>query len=106
MPWSRAYFAAPFFAVFGSSALVLHATVLLLTVAWLAVMYRLGRAAFEPATGLLTLGWLSFGPALGVLRELTAIGGYQEMLLFAALILWGIYARLRQPAPRPHMRQE
>jgi 4-amino-4-deoxy-L-arabinose transferase-like glycosyltransferase len=102
----QAYFAAPFFAVFGSSALVLHATVLLLTIAWLAVMYRLGRAAFGPAAGLLTLGWLSFGPALGVLRELTAIGGYQEMLLFAALILWGVYARLRQPTPRPHTRQE
>src|SRR5579872_3776965 len=82
----QAYFAAPFFAVFGSSAFMLHFTVLLLTVGWLAVMYRLGRAAFGPAVGLLTVGWLAFGPALGLLRQLTAIGGYQEMLLFGALV--------------------
>jgi len=102
----QAYFAVPFFAVFGSSALTLHFTVLLLTAGWLAVMYRLGRAAFGPAVGLLTLGWLSFGPAVGVLRQLTAIGGYQEMLLFGALILWGVWSRLRQPSPLPHTRQE
>ena len=102
----QAYFAALFFAVFGSSAFVLHFTVLLLTLGWLAVMYRLGRAAFGPAVGLLTLGWLAFGPALGVLRQLTAIGGYQEMLLFGALVLWGVWARLRQPTPLPHTRRE
>lgn len=102
----QAYFAAPFFAVFGASALTLHFTVLVLTIAWLAVMYRVGRAAFGPATGLLTLCWLAFGPALGVLRQLTAIGGYQEMLLFGALILWGVWSRLRQPASLPRTRRE
>jgi hypothetical protein len=102
----QAYLAAALFAIFGSSTLILHLSVLLLTLGALAAMYALGKAAYGPAAGLLTLAWLTVGPALGVLRELEAIGGYQEMLLFAALVLLGVWIRLREPDPLPRTRAQ
>jgi hypothetical protein len=101
----QAYFAALFFAVFGSSAFVLHLSVLLLTLGFLACVYLLGRAAYGPIAGLLTLGWLTFGPPMGVLRELMATGGYQDVLLFSALVLLGVWLRLRVAEPVPRGRR-
>ncbi len=102
----QAYFAALLFAVFGSSTLVLHLSVLVLTLGFLAAVYAVGTAAYGRAAGLLTLGWLTVGPSFGVLRELSAIGGYQEMLLCAALVLLGVWARLRRPERLPRTRRE
>jgi hypothetical protein len=102
----QAYLAAALFAMFGSSTLTLHLSMLLLTLGFLAAMYALGKAAYGPAAGLLTLAWLTVGPALGVLRELMATGGYQEMLLFAALVLLGVWTRLRETDPLPRTRAQ
>jgi len=101
----QAYFAAVFFAVFGPSTFWLHASVLLLTLGFLAAMYGLASAAYGRVVGVVTLLWLTAGPTMGVLRELKAIGGYQDILLFGALILLGVWARLRQPTRLPRGRR-
>ena len=102
----QAYAAAAFFSVFGSSQLTLRLVVLPLTLGFLAAMYAIGRAAYGPAVGLLVLAWLALGPPYAVLRELVAVGGHQEMLLFAALLLLSIWTRLRRPNPVPQTRRE
>jgi hypothetical protein len=102
----QAYFAAVFFAVFGPSTFWLHFSVLLLTIGFLAAMYGLASAAYGRAVGVVTLLWLMVGPTMGVLRELKAIGGYQDILLFGSLALLGVWARLRQPQRMPHTRRD
>ncbi|HEU5441867.1 MAG TPA: hypothetical protein VFU88_21485, partial [Ktedonobacterales bacterium] len=94
----QAYLAAPIFAVFGSSLLALRLPVLLLTLGLLAAVYALGRAAYGRAVGLLALAWLALGPPFALIRTLVADGGHQEMLLLAALVLLGVWDRLRRPA--------
>ncbi|HUY79362.1 MAG TPA: hypothetical protein VMV29_21510 [Ktedonobacterales bacterium] len=102
----QAYFAAIFFAVFGPSAFWLHFSVLLLTMGFLAAMYGLASAAYGRVVGVVMLLWLTVGPTMGVLRELKAIGGYQDILLFGALTLLGVWARLRQPQRMPRTRRD
>src|SRR5260370_33197211 len=60
-------------------------------------MYLLGRAAYGEMVGLIVLAWLTFGPSIATLRELTASGGYQDILFFGALVLLGVWTRLRRP---------
>ncbi len=102
----EAYFVAPIFAVFGSSIATLHLSILLIVLGFLAAIYFVARAAYGPVVGILTLAWLAISPALSLVRELGTIGGYQEMLLFAALIFLGVWDRLRRPDPLPRDRRE
>lgn len=102
----QAYAAAALFAIFGSSQLTLRLVVLLLTLGFFAAMYALGRAAYGRMVGLFVLAWLALGPPYATLRELVAVGGHQEMLLFAALLLLGIWDRLRRRTQVPQTRQE
>src|SRR5262245_36211469 len=102
----QAYFVAPFFAVFGSSVVTLHLSILLLILGFLAALYFVARAAYGPVVGILTLAWLAIGPALSLARELDTIGGYQEMLLLSALIVLGVWDRLRRPEPLPGDRRD
>lgn len=102
----QAYAAAALFSIFGSSQLTLRLVVLLLTLGFLAAMYAVGRAAYGRVVGLLVLAWLALGPPYATLRESVAVGGHQEMLLFAALLLLGIWDRLRRPYPVPQTRRE
>ncbi|MBF6591450.1 MAG: hypothetical protein IVW57_13110, partial [Ktedonobacterales bacterium] len=97
----EAYLAAGVFALLGPSVVTLHLMTLALTLGFLAAIYALGRAAYGPAAGLLALAWLAFGPSFALLRGLAAIGGYQEMLLFSALVLLGVWARLRHAERLP-----
>lgn len=101
----QAYLAAGFFWLFGPSTFWLHMTVLLLTMGFLATLYALARAAYGRAVGLLTLLWVAFGPAMGVLRELKAIGGYQDVLLLGGLTLLGVWLRLRRMERLPATRR-
>ena len=102
----EAYFAALFFALFGPSTFVLGLSALALTLGFYATVYWLGRVAYGPVVGLLSLGWLVIGPPFFTLRQLAPIGGYQEMLLFGGLILLGVWSRLRLPNARPTSRAE
>lgn len=94
-----AYLVAGFFALLGQTTFALHLTMLALTGVFLALAYALGRAAYGPAVGLLTLAFLALGPAFGLLREMGAIGGYQVTLLLGALLCLLVYAELRRPEP-------
>lgn len=91
----EAYLAAGAFALLGVGAFALRVAMVALTTGFLVCAYLLGRLAFGRAVGLLTLGFLALGPAFGLLRELAAIGGYQETLLFGALIPLLAYALIR-----------
>ena len=98
----QAYAAAAVFAIFGASLVALRLPALLLTLGMLAGVYGLGRAAYGRVVGLLALAWLALGPPYALIREIVADGGHQEMLLLAALVLLGVWDRLRQPAPNAH----
>ncbi len=93
----QAYMAAIAFWFLGATTLALRLAISLLTLGFLVAMYAVGRAAYGRTAGLLTLAFLSFGPAYGLLREQAAVGGYQETLLFGALLPLLVYARLRTP---------
>ncbi len=93
----EAYFAAAVFRVTGAGTLGLRIVTIALTLGFLVCVYLLGRAAYGRVPALLTLGLLAVGPAFGLLRELPAIGGYQETLLLCALVSLLVYARLRRP---------
>src|SRR5579885_1185404 len=95
-----AYAAAILFHFFGPSTFVLRLAVIPLTVGFLIAMYFLGKAAFGRAVGLITLTFLAFGPAYGLLRELAVIGGYQETLFFGAMIPLLIYGRIQAAKPQ------
>jgi len=97
----EAYLAAAFFAVIGPSVLAIRLATLSLILSFLICVYCLGKIAYGRAVGLLALAYLAFGPAFGVMRELPAIGGYQETLLFGALLPLLVYQRLRQPHKTP-----
>lgn len=97
----EAYVAVPFFALLGSSALSLRLAMLPLTLLFLVEMYVLGRVAYGPVTGLLTLAWLTMGPSIAVYRGLTAEGGAQEAMALGGLILLCAWSRLRVTQPRP-----
>jgi hypothetical protein len=97
----EAYVAAGAFTMLGPTTLALHLSELPLVVAFLIAAYGLGRAAYGPAVGLLTLAFLALGPAFGLLRETAVIGGYQETLLLGALLLLLVHARLRRSAALP-----
>ncbi len=93
----EAYLAVPFFWLLGPTQLALRLAMLILLLPLLVSVYLLGRAAYGRTVGLLTLAALALGPAYGLMREAPAIGGYQETLLFGALLPLIAYQRLRAP---------
>lgn len=93
----EAYLVVPFFWLLGPTQVALRLAMLLFIMPFLLCVYLLGRAAYGRAVGLLALGALAFGPAFGLMREAPSIGGYQETLLFGALLPLLAYLRLRAP---------
>lgn len=102
----EAYVAAPFFALFGSSTLLLHLSNQLLVIAFLLAMYLLARAAFGGPAALLTALWLGFGSSYALHREIVTVGGYQETLLLSATLLLLAWSRLRRPEALPRGRRD
>lgn len=102
----EAYIAAPFFALFGSSTLLLHLSNQLLVIAFLLVMYLLARAVFGGPAALLTALWLGFGSSYALHREIVTVGGYQEALLLSATLLLLAWSRLRRPEALPRGRRD
>ncbi|HKV85689.1 MAG TPA: glycosyltransferase family 39 protein, partial [Ktedonobacterales bacterium] len=94
----EAYVAAGSFALLGVGTFALRVAMVALTTGFLACAYLLGRFAYGRAAGLLALAFLALGPVIGLLRELAGIGGYQETLLFGALIPLLVYAVIRPPS--------
>jgi 4-amino-4-deoxy-L-arabinose transferase-like glycosyltransferase len=100
----EAYFSVPFFLVFGATVLALRLSMLTAVMIFLALVYLLGRAAYNHAVGLATLILLAIGPAFALLRELTAIGNYQEIWVLSSLLVVLTYAQLRRAEPLPRGR--
>lgn len=100
----EAYVAAAFFLVLGPTVLALRVSMLTAALVFLALVYVLGRAAYSHAVGLVVLVVLAIGPAFALLREVTAIGGYQETWVVGALVPLLAYARLRRGEALPRGR--
>jgi hypothetical protein len=96
----EAYLAAPMFALFGSSVFTLRLAVLPLALLFLVAIYALGRIMYGPAVAVLALMWLVMGPTVAVDRGLTTVGGKQELLVLACVILLCAWLRLRLPERR------
>ncbi|MBE3561298.1 MAG: hypothetical protein IMW89_19070, partial [Ktedonobacteraceae bacterium] len=97
----EAYLAAVFFRLFGISTFTLLLGLVILYALFLSVMYRLTSLLYSKGLALLTLGLLCFGSNPMLTRELVAIGGYPETLLFGALLLllasWLALTSSREP---------
>lgn len=100
-----AYLPAAAFLLLGPTTLAVNLAALPLLAIFLVAMYALGRAAYGPTVGLLTLAYLALGPALGLLLGIVyPVFGVVNGL--GALLLLLVYARLRRPEPLPVGRTE
>jgi hypothetical protein len=82
----EAYLAAALFHLFGPSLFVLRLGLLLMFVLFLISMYLLTSMVYSKSLGLVTLSLLGLGSSYVMARELSAIGGYPETLLFGSLV--------------------
>jgi hypothetical protein len=82
----EAYLGAIFFLLFGSSLLILHATLVLLFLFFLISIYFLGRILYSRGVAVCSLFVLAFGSSYMMAKPLTALGGYAETLLFSSLL--------------------
>jgi hypothetical protein len=82
----EAYLAAALFHVFGASLFTLRLGLVLMFGLFLTSMYVLTSMVYSKALGLVTLVLLGLGSSYVMARELSAIGGYPETLLFGSLV--------------------
>src|SRR6266567_1334624 len=82
----QAFVAAGFFQIFGPSLFSLRLGLLLLFMLFLLSIYVLTRILYSRAWALVTLLLLGAGSSYVMSRQLNAIGGYAETLLFASLL--------------------
>lgn len=81
----EAYLAAPLFQLFGASLLTLRLGLVLLFAIFLIAMYLLVSLLYTKRLALFSILLLSLGASIITYREMQAIGGYPETLMFAAL---------------------
>jgi hypothetical protein len=95
----EAYVAAVLFGSFGASDLTLRLGLIILAVPFLLCMYLLARLLYSHRVALVTLGVLAVGSGELLARQLKAVGGYPELLLFgAATFLCAAYLGMSRPA--------
>src|SRR5450759_368724 len=83
----EAYIGAALFRFFGSSTFSLRLSLIFLFVFFLVSMYCLASLLYTKKLALVTLILLSLGSNVLLQRELEAIGGYVETLLFGTIAL-------------------
>lgn len=83
----EAYLAAIMFRLFGVSVFTLLIGLILMYMIFLIVMYRLSCLLYSKALALVALLFLCLGSNAMLTRELLAIGGYPETLLFGSLLM-------------------
>ncbi|GHO91172.1 hypothetical protein KSF_012200 [Reticulibacter mediterranei] len=83
----EAYVAAAFFALFGVSTFTLRIGLVVFFALFLVGMYLLTSRLYTRPWALVTLAFLSLGSAPILARQLVAIGGYAETLLFGVCLL-------------------
>ncbi len=82
----QAYLGAAFFHLFGVSLFSLRLGTVLLNTLFLVSMYLLGRLLYPPKMALLSTLLLALAAVIVYYREIQAIGGYPETLLFGSLL--------------------
>ncbi|PWT75610.1 MAG: hypothetical protein C5B60_05100 [Chloroflexi bacterium] len=92
-----AYLQAPFFAVLGSTDLVLHIVTTIQIVVFLVFFYLFTRDVFSTPVAIVTLLLLAFCGQLELFYEMRANRHAQDVLVFTALLLWLVVWRLRHP---------
>jgi hypothetical protein len=83
----EAYLAAIMFRLFGVSMFTLLIGLILMYTIFLIAMYRLSCLLYSKALALVALLFLCLGSNAMLTRELLAIGGYPETLLFGSLLM-------------------
>ncbi|MEV1287709.1 hypothetical protein [Micromonospora sp. NPDC049679] len=83
----ESYLAAPFFALFGPSWVLLRAPLLVLYAAFVYLMYRLTREIYSPWLATFTVGLLALGSERVVRDQMTAAGGRPETKPAVVLLL-------------------
>jgi len=82
----QAYLGAAFFHLFGVSLFSLRLGTVLLNTLFLVSMYLLARLLYPPELALLSTLLLALAAVIVYYREIQAIGGYPETLLFGSLL--------------------
>jgi hypothetical protein len=83
----EAYLAAIMFRLFGVSTFTLLLGLILMYTLFLTVMYRLTCLLYTKTLALITLIFLCLGSNPMLTRELVAIGGYPETLMFGSILM-------------------
>jgi hypothetical protein len=91
------YLQALFFAVFGSTDLVMHIVTTIQVVVFLVFFYLFTREVFSTPVALVTLLLLAFCGQQEMFYEVRANRHAQDILVFTALLLWLVVWRLRHP---------
>ncbi len=81
----EAYIDAVLFSLFGVSVYTLRLGIVLVFILFLTSMYLLTRMLYTRNLALFTILLLSLGSIEMLIRQLSAIGGYAETVLFASL---------------------
>lgn len=81
----EAYLGAALFPIFGSSLWTVRLGLLLLFILFLLSMYLLASLLYSKSLALVTILWLAVSSSYVLGRQLSAIGGYPETLLFSSL---------------------
>lgn len=97
----ESYLAAPLFAAFGPSWLLLRMPLLALYAVFLLLMYLLTRRLYTPWLAVLTVGLLALGSERVVRDQLTAVGGRPEIKVGVVLLLLIAVASAQQRLRRP-----
>lgn len=83
----EAYLAAIMFRLFGVSTFTLLLGLILMYTLFLMAMYHLTRLLYSKSLALITLAFLCLGSNPMLTRELVAIGGYPETLMFGSILM-------------------
>ncbi len=81
----EAYIGAALFPIFGTSLWTVRFGLLLMFILFLLSTYLLTNLLYSKSLALVTILWLSFSSSYIMGRQLSAIGGYPETLLFGSL---------------------
>jgi hypothetical protein len=103
---AEAYLAAALFSLFGVSTFMLRFALIFLFALFLIGMYLLTSMLYTKRWALVTLSLLCFGSAPILTRELVAIGGYVETLMFGAfLLVFALWLAFSAKPDIPHRHQ-
>lgn len=100
----EAYIAAPFFHLFGVSALTLRISMLILFTIFMIAIYWLASLLYSKKLALAALGLLSLATSDMLIQQLRAVGGAIETMAFGAWMFVIAYLLARNAGRKGHKR--